>query len=180
MPSDRDHFEAWYASVLECLYPNRDAGMVIAAVAFPLLERHVRQKIKLSANKRLTDNFFDEIRSLIPGIKDRSQARKFWATYRNGLLHQVTSQLDTGSGGKLPEAVLTHDISAIFAVERGVLELHPVMFARLVVETIRKDFVTFVGKTHIGPPLPVEGQLHIQHMMTVTTLPFSIVGKRGL
>lgn len=36
---DRENFEAWYAAILESLYPTCAAGFVIATIAFPLLER---------------------------------------------------------------------------------------------------------------------------------------------
>jgi len=182
MTTDLDNFEAWYTAILEGLYPKRDAGFIIATVAFPLLERYVRQKIKLAASENLNDGFFDVVMSLIPGFKDRSQAKGFWSACRNGLLHQVTLQFETRSGAALPPLALTHDIDRIFvATQEGVLLLHPVLFAKRVIETIRRDFGTFVGQAHIGPPLPKAGPFvaygeKVQHMMTVSSYPMIITG----
>src|SRR5258708_4873083 len=64
---DRQNFEAWYAAILEKLYPIRDAGFIIATITFPLLERYVRQKIQLPADQPLNARFDVELTKLIPG-----------------------------------------------------------------------------------------------------------------
>jgi hypothetical protein len=185
MALDRDNFEAWYASVLESLFPRRDAGIIIATIAFPLLERFIRQKVGIPASQSLDDRFHDELRALVSGFADRQQAKNFWAAFRNGLLHQVTLQLETSSGAQLPPCALTHDIERVFAVsDSGLFLLHPVLFAKRVIDIIRSDFETFVGQVHIGPPLAkarpfvVYGS-NIQSTMTVSTSPFTVLGTSG-
>lgn len=182
MATDSENFEAWYAAILEGLYPKRDAGFIIATVAFPLLERYVRQKIKLTASENLNDGFYDAVMRLIPGFKDRSQTKSFWSACRNGLLHQATLQLETHSRAVLPPLALTHDIDRIFAAtQEGVLLLHPVLFAKCVIEIIRRDFETFVGQAHIGPALSKAGPFiaygaQVLHTMTISTSPMIITG----
>jgi hypothetical protein len=44
MDCHKKNFEVWYKAILEGLYSNRNAGFVILMVAFPLLERYLREK----------------------------------------------------------------------------------------------------------------------------------------
>lgn len=97
MVSDRENFEAWHARILESLYETRDAGISIVTLAFPLLERYVRQKIQLPSAESLKDAFYEEVSRLIPGFQ-QAQAKQFWSAVRNGLLHQVTLELETRGG----------------------------------------------------------------------------------
>ncbi len=180
---DQQNFEAWYAAILEKLYPIRDAGFIVATIAFPLFERDVRQKIQLPADQQLNDRFHAELTKLIPGFKDLAQAKQFWSAFRNGLLHQVTLQLETRTKTPLPTCALTHDIPQIFAVDEkaGILVLHPVLFAQRVIELIRADFATFVGQVHIGPPLSKAQPMtiygvNVQRTATVSTTPMPILG----
>jgi hypothetical protein len=58
MSDSRENFDAWFVNVLESLYPRREAGFVILMIAFPLLERYLRQRVGLPAeDDRLTTNF---------------------------------------------------------------------------------------------------------------------------
>ena len=59
MSTHRANFDAWYKEVLDLLYPRRDAGFAILLVAFPLLERYLRQKTGLTSDQNLSDAFFD-------------------------------------------------------------------------------------------------------------------------
>jgi hypothetical protein len=182
-PLDRQNFEAWYAGILEKLYPNRDAGFIIATIAFPLLERYLRQRVRLPADQSLNDRFHAELMTVIAGFRDLDQAKEFWAAFRNGLLHQVTLQLETRAKKPLPTCALTHDIPRIFATDakRNILVLHPVLFAQRVIDLIRADFATFVGQVHIGPPLSTAQPLTfygrpVLHTATVSTTPMRILG----
>jgi hypothetical protein len=58
MSPNRENFNAWYKQVLATLYPSREAGLAILLVAFPLLERYLRQKTGLSADQVLSTAFF--------------------------------------------------------------------------------------------------------------------------
>jgi hypothetical protein len=180
MTLDRQNFEAWFAAVLESLYPTRDAGLIVAMVTFPLLERYLRQKVVLPADQRLTDAFHDELARLIPGLRDRAQAKQFWSAVRNGLLHQATVQPDPDTKSTI--CALTHDIPCIFLMDEttGTLVLHPVLFAKRVIEVIRADFATFVGQAHTAPPLSRARPMIIhggstQHTATVSTTPLHII-----
>jgi hypothetical protein len=39
-----NNVRAWYAEVLEDLYPKRSAGIAALMISLPLLERYIRQK----------------------------------------------------------------------------------------------------------------------------------------
>jgi hypothetical protein len=55
MATTRENFQSWYATVLRKLIPDTNAGFPIALVAFPLLERYVRQKIGLPGHSPIDD-----------------------------------------------------------------------------------------------------------------------------
>lgn len=149
------HFQAWYVKTLERLYPHRDAGFPIAMIAFPLLERYVRQRVGLRGHDQLNDAFFRELCVVVPGITDENIARLFWSSFRNGLLHEVTLSKETRRGAALPVAWLSHD-TPLFAIDtNGDYWLNPVLFAERVVATIVSDFQTFESGHAAITPLPV-------------------------
>src|SRR3990172_4885289 len=90
MDIHRTNFVAWYQATLDLLYPHRDAGFAILLIAFPLLERYLRQKTGLTSDQNLSNAFFDELTQLFPTLKSNATARNFWQIYRNGLLHEIT------------------------------------------------------------------------------------------
>src|SRR5260370_33667137 len=83
------NFKYWYSDILNRLYANGNAGFVILMIAFPLLERYLREKSGVH-EAYLTDPFYDELRRVFPVLPDNAVAGQFWQVYRNGLLHQVT------------------------------------------------------------------------------------------
>jgi hypothetical protein len=155
MSDSRENFDAWFVNVLESLYPRREAGFVILMIAFPLLERYLRQRVGLPAeDDRLTTNFYDELRKLFPKLRDSDQARAFWQIYRNGLLHQGTF-----SQKRIIYGLASHDISDTIYIDqnKGIFCVHPVLFARQVLEQIRNDFATYEGASSVAPPLSTVG-----------------------
>jgi hypothetical protein len=161
MPTPREHFDSWFVNVLESLYEARDAGFVIMMTIFPLLERYLRQRSGIPGeNDRLTDKFFDELRGIFPALGDADQARAFWQVYRNGLLHQGTfSQQVT-----LYYGVASHDIPETILIDKtaGNFVVHPVRFAKQVLEQIGNDFSTYEGATSAAPLLATVGNFKLR------------------
>jgi hypothetical protein len=118
------------------LDPN--AGFVLAMVAFPLLERYLRRKSNSSPKQPA---FQDALLAVLPELRSRDIAVKFWSSYRHGLLHNVNLEQD--------KDWLSYDTD-IIRVDADRLWMNPLLFARRVVATIDKDFETFAK----DPPLP--------------------------
>jgi len=54
------NFKSWFLDVLGDLYKNGEAGFVILMIAFPLLERYLREKSRVHEGRKLTEAFYDE------------------------------------------------------------------------------------------------------------------------
>lgn len=154
MSPHRENFDSWYKKVLELLYPHRDAGFGILLIAFPLLERYLRQKTGLTSEDNLSPAFFAELRQLFPALATESMARQFWQIYRNSLLHEITLSQRTRSGTSLPVGSLSHDKPMVTIEPNGRMWLNPVDFAQIVVATIELDFTTFEGIATSASRLP--------------------------
>ena len=154
MKTHRENFKAWYVDVLNDLYPSREAGFVILMIAFPLLERYLRQKIQLPPQANLQDSFYDELTKLFPQLPDRTTAKNFWQVYRNGILHEVTLSKRNRSGSQMPVGWLSHDKPTVSIESDGSFWIHPVLFSQHVVQTIETDFSVFEGATTSQSPLP--------------------------
>jgi hypothetical protein len=139
-----DNFKSWYIATLERLYPHRDAGFAILMIAFPLLERYLRKKVKLSPNDNLSDLFYAELALLFPVLSNNSTAKDFWQVYRNGLLHEVTLSQENRRGNEMPVGWVSHD-KPMVSIEDRSFWIHPVDFTIKVIETIQNDFKTFEG-----------------------------------
>lgn len=145
MMTNQENFRAWYVNILAKLYPYREAGFAIMMIAFPLLERYLRQRVGLTVQAPLNDSFYDEFIRLFPVLIDQSTAKQFWQVYRNGLLHEVTLSLQDRSGTQMPVGSLSHDIPGILIGADGNFFVHPIDFAKRVVQIIEDDFATFEG-----------------------------------
>jgi hypothetical protein len=64
MSDHLENFRSWFVQVLEQLYQQRAAGFAITMIAFPLLERYLRQKVGLTPENRLSPEFFAELLKL--------------------------------------------------------------------------------------------------------------------
>jgi hypothetical protein len=136
---DRNNFESWFGSPLGALKGNRDAGFVVAMVAFPLLERYLKQKTREEPN---TPRFNRELLTVLPELQSEADAKLFWSIYRHGLLHNVALSRKTHG--------LSHDKPIVEVSSDGKVWLNPDLFAERVLDIIRADFNTFVQ----GVPLP--------------------------
>ena len=154
MNTHRANFDAWYKKVLDLLYPHRDAGFAILLIAFPLLERYLRQRTGLTSDQPLSDAFFDELIRLFPSLKTSTTARNFWQIYRNGLLHEITLSRQARKGTPMPVGWVSHDKPLITIETDGSIWINPVEFAKQVIATIEADFATFEGTSASSARLP--------------------------
>lgn len=156
MDQDRKNFQAWYADTLELLYPKGDAGIAVFMIAFPLLERYLRQVNKLAPDDGMNAGCWRTLCSLFPTLSSDETAKEFWTVCRHGFLHQATMSLRAKDGGALPAASLTHDIviDPVTLNRNGSFVIHPVLFSKLVIRTIEKDFAAFAGAGTPAPLLP--------------------------
>lgn len=154
MPTARTNFRRWYARVLRPLYVNRDAGIAIAHVAFPLLERYLRQKVGLKSTKPVDERFYDALMVIYPALGTRDNARIFWTIFRHGLLHEATLAIQSRSSPRLPAAGLSHDVPAVAIDSAGSYWLNPVKFTEVLLKTIERDFAIFESGKKTAAPLP--------------------------
>ncbi|HRI39984.1 MAG TPA: hypothetical protein PLO50_15620 [Nitrospira sp.] len=148
------NFKSWYTEVLAKLYTDRNTGLVVFMISFPLVERYLRQKSGLDPNQDLSNQFMNEFRKIFPVLRDDAMARQFWNVYRNGFLHQAALSRSTRRGA-LPAGALTHDISDAIKLERdGSFLVNPVLFSQRIVREIEEDFSTFVGANSTAPAFP--------------------------
>ena len=148
------NFKSWYVDILEGLYPNREAGFVILMVAFPLLERYLREKSGIHEGK-LNLYFYDELLHIFPELNTKDNANQFWHVYRNGLLHQVTIRGGFRDEIQLPKGWVSNDFHTLEIDKSGNFWVHPAKFVKRVVEVIESDFITFEGRHSENHPLPV-------------------------
>ncbi len=160
MTSDYDNFKSWFADVLVKLFPDRNNGFAILMIAFPLLERYIRQKVGLTPKQDLSDDSIDELLKLYPELKSRQVARQFWQVYRNGLLHEVTLSRTNRKGSTMPVGWISHDRQIISIEPDGSFWIHPVIFAERVIEAINADFTTFQGHSSTTSALPIVEEVH--------------------
>jgi hypothetical protein len=154
MSEHSDNFKAWYADVLTSLYPNRNAGIAVLMISLPLAERYLRQKNHVGPDDPLTDDCMTSLIRIFSVLPDVSTARKFWAVYRNGFLHQATLSTSARGGASLPVGWLSHDISdAVQIRPDGSFCVHPVLFSQSIVRTIESEFAVFAGVAAGAPPL---------------------------
>jgi hypothetical protein len=156
MSDHLENFRSWFVQVLEQLCQQRAAGFAITMIAFPLLERYLRQTVGLTPENRLSPEFFAELLKLFPDLKTQDKTNDFWQVYRNGILHQVAFSLETRKGGPLPAGSISHDRRGISITPDGDFILNPVDFAKRITEQIEADFATYEGASSSAPPLAIE------------------------
>lgn len=154
MNAHRDNFYAWYKKVLDLLYPHQDAGFAILLIAFPLLERYLRQRTGLTSDQPLSDAFFDELVRLFPPLTTATTARNFWQIYRNGLLHEITLSRQARRGTPMPVGWVSYDKPLITIESDGSIWINPVDFSKHVMAKIEADFATFEGTSAFSARLP--------------------------
>jgi hypothetical protein len=147
-PAQSD-FENWFVNSLKDLRDNGDAGFIFALVAFPILERYLRNKSGCPEGKPLTPEFFSNLVKSLPEISGKE--RDFWDCYRNGLLHQVTfpkAKLVDKKAGiwvSLPSAGISgHGSKPVYIEPKtGGFFLNPIKFFDHVTTAILSDFSVY-------------------------------------
>ena len=140
-------YRHWFVNIVKDMYPKRDAGLVILITAFPLLERYIREKADILPTENFLKKGGEALFKIFPELLSTDNAEKFWKIFRHGLLHQVTFFSRDIRGIALPGSCVTHDIPVVINVEAdGVFVLHPVLFAKRVLDLIESDFEMFRGK----------------------------------
>ncbi|MGV8057787.1 MAG: hypothetical protein AB2L12_07180 [Smithellaceae bacterium] len=155
MNRNKENFKLWYRDIIESLYDNESAGFAILMLTFPLLERYLRSKSKLSDKDSLNDIFYNALVKLFPALKDNKTASLFWNVYRNGILHQVTLSQQDRKGNMMPDGGVSGDIKESIKFTSNHFYVNPAEFAKKVIYTIDEDFLTFEALGVSGnPPLP--------------------------
>ena len=165
MSANQENFRIWYARVLEYLSKDGHAGFAMLMIAFPILERYLREKSGVHEGN-LNDKSYDELRAVFPMLVDKKMASDFWHVYRNGLLHQVTMSQQNRAGLRMPDGWLSGDAEMISVDGSGSFWVHPAKFSFRVIEVIDADFATFEGAHSVNHPLPV-----VHHAMGATATP---------
>lgn len=177
MSIDGQNFRSWFGDVLANLYENHHAGFAVVMVAFPILERYLRQKTNLTQEQSLSDAFYDELRVVFSELSSGDMARQFWSVYRNGILHQVTFSSKSRKQNPLPNGVLSYDVNRLTIDHRGNFFMNPVAFAKQVVEVVEANFSTFEGTGNSSaPPLPVVHRLPVAGNTEPSGAPVYVLG----
>lgn len=160
--------------VLAGLYPNQNAGIAVFMISLPLAERYLRQKRNVGPDRDLTDDCMSDLVNIFAALQGVPTARKFWATYCHGFLHQATLSTSTRSGTPLPVGWLTHNMSEAVQIRPdGSFCVQPVLFSQTIIRMIEADFAVFAGIAAGAPPLP-----NIERLDPVT-IPSNYIGTRG-
>ena len=189
MSEDRENFGAWFVEVLESLYRQPHAGFAILMIAFPLLERYVRQKANLGPDDKLTPQFYAGLLAIFPELQNPDIAKDFWGAYRNGILHQASFSTHTAPSPKkpakpLPGAMIRRDINGIVISPKGGFQINPVDFTKRAVQQIEDDFDVYVGASSGAPQLakvrsiPADEAGHATHL-TRDSISATLTQSRG-
>lgn len=179
MKSSESNFRNWFVNSLAALRGNGDAGFIFALIAFPLLERYLRNKSGCPEGQNLTDEFYVNLGLSLKEVARRE--REFWDCYRNGLSHQVTfaqAKLNrkTGIWIALPQAGISgHDSRPVYFVEdSNQFFLNPIVFFDFVTGTILSDFCTYEGTDASAYRLPSIATPFAGPFTTVPTINFNL------
>ena len=89
-------------------------------------------------------------RAVHPLIPARFFVQESEAT--SGFLHQATVSSSTQGGASLPDGWLTHDIAEPIRLETdGTFTVNPVLFSKIVLATISRDFASFEADAPLLP-----------------------------
>src|ERR1035438_9866201 len=93
-------FDNWFVHPITLLNAEPHGAFSVLMIALPLTERYLREKSGCHEG-HLDDRYYMEFINLFPGLTV-DLARKFWHSYRNGLLHQSTFSRQANSGAIMP------------------------------------------------------------------------------
>jgi len=136
--TDIKNFKSWFESILETLYDKEEAGFAVLMIAFPLLERYLREKSQNESDK-LKPNFYNELKSIFSELSNDKDARMFWNNFRHGILHQSVHK----------KGSLDRNINMI-SINNNTFTINPINFSKKVVNTILNDFDTYIANTGVS------------------------------
>lgn len=150
-------FDNWFAGPLQTLNAQQHGAFAVLMIALPLTERYLRERSGCHEEK-LDDRFYTEFMNLFPMLT-MDLAKKFWHSYRNGLLHQATFSRQTWNGAIMPQAWISSAIPGTSATinydtKHDVFVLLPKEYSEEIVRVIRADFPTFLGGGSPNHPAP--------------------------
>jgi hypothetical protein len=142
MSQNSDNFIKWFKGPITTLQNDPDAGFAILMISLPLLERYLRQQSGNFENPGLDDAFCNCFKQLFPSVKDIPTARKFWETFRHGLLHQAAIK---SADGVIQAGVhnAAQEIQVGYNNYGWTFTVSPNGFSKKVIDTIEADFPTF-------------------------------------
>lgn len=150
---DKSTFQKWFVEILEELSRMR-AGFPIMLIALPILERYLRE-VSGNAEDNLDDDFYRSLIEILPEVRSIDQAKLFWHTYRNGLLHQLTFSLRDRKGKAMPPACITFDQEvAIVVLDQGQFSVNPILFSQRVTAEILDNYEQMAGNQSPNHPKP--------------------------
>ena len=153
MTTSQDNFHKWFVSPLEALNEDEHAAFVVLMVAFPLLERYLREKSGVGEGA-LTDHFYDKFYKIIRA-PSRDRVPDLWHSYRNGLLHQATFSKKKRNGRVMPASFITSAVSLIeYDSDNGSFYVNPKTFSEKIITEIQDNFDVFEGMSSENHPLP--------------------------
>jgi hypothetical protein len=150
-------FDNWFARPLGLLNADPHGGFAVLMIAIPLLERYLREKSRCFEGD-LDDRFYSEFVKLFPDL-NLDQAKNFWHSYRNGLLHRASFSKRNRRGTIMPQAWISSRTAMApttinYDLANDVFVLLPKEFSDRVLRVIHDDFSTFLGSGSTSHPLP--------------------------
>jgi len=154
MTYTKDNFRNWFREPLETLFPKEHAGFPIMMITIPLLERYLRSKSEIY-EASLSQPFYDKFKEVFPVFNSHLDSEKrFWQVFRHGIMHQATLSLKDSAHIRMPGyGWLSGDVD-ILEIKDGDIWVNPVGFSKHVLDTIEKDFDTFLSVGANSHPLP--------------------------
>ena len=137
MTDANDNFQKWFVAPLRLLNADGHAAFAVLMIAFPLLERYLRQKSG-THEANLGDAFFDEFHNIFK-VPSRDLVPRLWQCYRNGLLHQATFSKRTRGGQVMPDSFITCGVDLIeYDAQCGAFFVNPKAFSERIINEIQK------------------------------------------
>ena len=151
-----DDFKDCFVAPVARLLPEKHSGLPLLMIAFPLIDRYLRQKSGVR-EKNLRgargESFWQELLAVFPALKTPKNAETFWDVYRHGIVHQATFSHKEKTGVKIGDAWLSDENEPIVIVSPCKFHVDPRKFASAVLQIIEKDFLTFLGLDSVNHPL---------------------------
>lgn len=154
MSDEKQRFFAWFEQPIKQLqgYSSNAFGVII--LCFPLLERYLRQTSGCREGN-LNDKFYEDFRVIFPELGSLTEAKRFWHTYRNGLLHQGSFSAEDRKGTIMPYAAISGETPRIsYDATTDTFYVNPDPFSEAVLDFIRDDLATLAAPAATNHEIP--------------------------